>query len=108
MTKTTVIFRKWGDRQIIALFPEHPHDFAGRFCVCYAHIGQHGGADYYGMINRTTPATLTEYADLKAELESIGYVLEVKQKASWEMHQKRMSLARALARATLHKDRKSK
>lgn len=76
--KTVVVFRKWksGNREIIALFPGI--DAGGGFCSSYEHIGQHGGAEYSGVIAATVPARPDEYADLKAELESIGYNLDVK------------------------------
>lgn len=41
----------------------------------YAHVGQHGEC-YDGMYRRKQ-ATPEQYADLKAEMESIGYDLEV-------------------------------
>lgn len=73
---TQVIFRKWRDTgEIIALFPEQ--DGGGGLCDSYMHIGQHGGANYpylvAGWYGPTVPATPEEYADLLAELESIGY-----------------------------------
>jgi hypothetical protein len=37
------------------------------------HVGQHGPADYSGVIAQTKPATETEYAGLKRELESKPY-----------------------------------
>jgi hypothetical protein len=46
-------------------------------CVeCYQHVGQHGEAsiEYY---YKCTPATPEQYADLKAELEIIGYNVKV-------------------------------
>ena len=76
MNKTTVIFRKCEPRGIIALFPlidECP----GR-CLSYEHTGQHGIADYGHVIGMTRPAQPHEYADLKAELERIGYKLKIR------------------------------
>lgn len=68
---TKVVFRKFkqgGD--IIALFPEQ----VNRLMVgSYMHLGQHSDADYDGVISKTTPAKESEYADLLAELKSIGY-----------------------------------
>jgi hypothetical protein len=48
-------------------------DFAGHF-LCYAHVGQHSGASY-DYIKKQKPTQ--DYQDLKKELESIGYQLEV-------------------------------
>lgn len=66
-----VVFRKFkqgGD--IIVLFPEQ----VNRLMVgSYMHVGKHSDADYAGVIAATTPATESEYANLLAELKSIGY-----------------------------------
>lgn len=55
-------------RDIVAFFPEN--------MMCYSHIGQHSeySVEY---CHDCKPATPEQYADLKAELESIGYNLEV-------------------------------
>ena len=42
---------------------------------CYAHIGQHG--DCYDGMQRRKRAIKKEYQDLKREMESIGYKLEI-------------------------------
>lgn len=53
--------------------------------VCYAHIGQHSecSRDWYYSTRAAKPA---EYADLLAELKSIGYDVRVYQRISrdWE------------------------
>mgnify|MGYP001599051550 CR=1 FL=1 len=78
---TAVVFRVWnqwaGNRSlyVFALFPEI--DEGGGLCSSYEHVGQHGAADYQGCIARTTPATPAEYADLRAELEGLGYNLRI-------------------------------
>lgn len=75
---TKVVFRVWKKQgTVLALFPEQPDDVLGKYCSSYEHIGQHGGADYVHCIQATRPATPEEYADLKAELESIGYNLKI-------------------------------
>ena len=73
MEQTPVIFRKWRTSEggILALFPSLPHNEL--LCQSYEHVGQHGGADYTGMMARTRPASKKEYADLKRELESAPY-----------------------------------
>jgi len=81
-SKTVVIFRKWKSGGIIALFPNEPDDIQGRYCMSYEHVGQHGGADYASVIAVTKQATPDEYANLEAELESIGYILEVRMRRS--------------------------
>ena len=73
--KTKVVFRKFKDGEILALFPYEPD--TANFCTSYMHIGQHSGADYSGCIKRTKPANEAEYNALKEELTSIGYNLTV-------------------------------
>jgi hypothetical protein len=79
--KTRVVFRKWKDgrQTVIALFPDIPEV---RGCVLsYEHIGQHGGADYTGVIHATSLATPDEYASLARELEGQGYLLDICERA---------------------------
>jgi hypothetical protein len=77
-----VVFRRWPRSQggrIIALFPEIPSDPAGRFCLSYEHVGQHGGADYQGVIRMTKPIreNSEELENLKEELRGRGYNLKI-------------------------------
>jgi hypothetical protein len=76
--KTKTIFRTYRDKsaEVVAIFPELPHDRAGMFAVCYAHNGQHGAADVAAVIARTRPSTDEESAPLSQELHGIGYKLE--------------------------------
>lgn len=54
MNEQRVVFRKWRDTgSVIALFPEIPTDLQGWYCEAYEHVGQHGGADYHGVIRAT-------------------------------------------------------
>jgi len=78
MSKTTVIFRKWTDsrKDVVALFPLI--DESQNRCLSYMHVGQHSIADYGHIISVTDPAQPHEYADLKAELEQIGYSLKIR------------------------------
>jgi hypothetical protein len=71
-----VIFRVTPDepREVIAFLPDglaNPNNI-----LCYMHVGQHSEAmlEYF---NTCTPAMPDQYADLQAELESLGYVLDV-------------------------------
>ena len=75
--KTKDVFSKWPNGDIFALFPEVPADINGDLCSSYEHCGQHGGADYFLCIAKSTPAFPSEYATLKTELEEIGYCLYV-------------------------------
>ena len=77
---TRVIFRKWSNGDIIALFPDDPYypTMIGKDeIMSYEHIGQHGCATYPYVISTTKLATPEEYIDLLAELQSIGYNLKV-------------------------------
>lgn len=74
--KTKVIFRKFADGQIIALFPEMPEGF---LIGSYMHVGQHGTASK-GIVQTTKLATPEECTDLFNEIESIGYDLQIVKK----------------------------
>lgn len=100
METTLVAFRRWRDTgSIIALFPEIPSDINGYFCEAFEHVGQHGGADYHGVVQATRPATEEEAAGLTDELTKIGYNLQPIRRASQTVHERRLATARAL-RAT--------
>jgi hypothetical protein len=75
--KTKVIFRKFSDGEVIAIFPEELYDGINLDLVMsYLHIGQHGAASK-SLANELEIALPEEYDDLYSELESIGYDLEV-------------------------------
>lgn len=101
--KTPVLFRmmkphrEHGDTHhwLLALFPTLPGTNEWWTCESYEHVGQHGSADLRGCIRGSRAAKPAEYANLAAELRSIGYNLDVKQRASHAMDQIRR---RALAR----------
>lgn len=93
-----VVFRRWRDcRSIIALFPEIPTDLYGYYCEAYEHVGQHGGADFHGVIQATVPVKPEDAADLAEELTRIGYHLRPIRKASWRHHERRREMAREWA-----------
>lgn len=84
--KTKTIFRKFKDGEVIALFPEYPTDLDGKYCDSYMHIGQHGSANYQGLLKDTVLATPEEYAELKRELEThYDYEIEVYQRRTPQM-----------------------
>lgn len=90
--ETVVIFRKFktGEKEIIAIFPEVQANDNQWDCQSYIHVGQHGPTSYK-IVDWTTAATPEEYADLKAELESIGYDLVIRRrihKRWYEVNQK--------------------
>ena len=71
---TLVVFRRWkSNGGIIALFPELPSDYQGWYCDSYERVGQHGGADYQGVIRATIPVSNEDASDLFRELERRGY-----------------------------------
>ena len=89
-----VVFRKWKENgDVIALFPALPADLSGNHCDAYEHVGQHGGADYFGVIQQTTPCSSEQSADLATELRRIGYVLRPRRRASRAHHDARRQLA---------------
>lgn len=91
---TPVVFRKWKDiGSIIALFPESPSDLNGWYCDSYEHVGQHGGADYYGVVAYTVPVSKQESLTLARELVRIGYRLKVIRRASRRQHELRREVA---------------
>jgi len=97
---TRAVFRVFpgGDRDaVIAIFPEVPYDRAGDFCMSYQHIGQHGSAAPSLIPHATRAARPEEIAPLKTELEGLGYRIEVRQRVTFAMHQKRRDAARRAA-----------
>lgn len=87
--KTVVVFRKYPDGAVIALFPEIPADNQGLLCSSYMHVGQHGGANCSGVSRSTKPASPAEYAPLKKELGQIGYNLNVRERITPAMNEAR-------------------
>jgi hypothetical protein len=85
--KTDVVFRcdKHGDFKgvVFALFP-HEVSTPDGSVTFYTHVGQHGSADYRGCISKSRMATEQEYADLKKEMESIGYDLNIVKKQNYD------------------------
>jgi hypothetical protein len=80
MDEDIVVFRKWKDGTIDALFPFDRFETKGYNVASYSHVGQHSAADYNFMIRVTKPAKEQEYHDLLRELESIGYHLAVRKR----------------------------
>ena len=76
---TKVVFRKFRDGQIIALFPELKE--RGGMVESYMHHGQHAAADPL-IVHDTKPATTDEYRPLAEELAAIGYCLDIRRNMS--------------------------
>ena len=95
-----VVFRQWKDSgDVIALFPELPADVHGRYCDAYEHVGQHGGADYHGVVQHTTPCGAEASASLAQELRTIGYRLRPVRRANRKHHEMRQRLASDLRKS---------
>ena len=95
-----VVFRRWRDSgDIIALFPEIPADLYNDLCGAYEHIGQHGGANCWSVIQQTLPVELHEAETLAEELTGIGYNLRPIRRALYTHHEKRRQAARECALA---------
>jgi hypothetical protein len=86
--KTPIIFRKFKDGDIIAVFPDDIADLSGNVTM-YQHQGQHGAGDYNQVMQQTKKATPKEYAKLNKELKSIGYKIKPVSKDTPKMQQKR-------------------
>jgi len=65
--KTKIIFRKFKNGEIIALFPEVPGTNNIRTCMNYMHVGQHGSGEC--SVIGTKPTKPEDYASLQKELE---------------------------------------
>lgn len=79
---TKVIFRKFKDGDVIALFPTLPGTSNVYTCMSYMRVGQHCPANISVYNGGTVLANESEYAPLAKELESIGYVLDVRKRFS--------------------------
>jgi hypothetical protein len=78
-----VIFRRWNSNHgIIALFPGLPGTNDPGSCLSYEHLGQHAAASVALTSAHTTPASESESAPLRRELEQIGYRLRVVKRAT--------------------------
>lgn len=84
--KTDVVFRvdttKDFKGTIFALLPHEAYNNLGHV-TSYQHVGQHSGADYKHCIAKSRPAKENDYKDLKIEMESIGYNLNVIKKQNY-------------------------
>jgi hypothetical protein len=95
---TPVIFRTersgYFKGDVTACFPTIPGNPG--MATCYAHVGQHGSYSW-GWYRTTRLATPDEYADLLAELVSLGYddLKIYKREISW-MRNERYAAEREL------------
>lgn len=90
MKPTPVIFRKWKNGEVFALFPTLPHNWRHELCTAYTHVGQHSGA--VCCQPNTKLATPEEYADLLRELGRLGHdSLRVVKRITASMHLERIA-----------------
>lgn len=85
--KTDVVFRcdKHGDFKgiVFALLPHEVSTLDG-LVTSYQHVGQHSSADYRHCISKSRMATPAEFADLKNEMEGLGYDLNIVKKQNYD------------------------
>lgn len=87
--KTRVIFRKFrSNGEVIALFPDLPGTSSLATCSSYLHVGQHN-ATSVDLSPYTGFAKPADYRALREELEHIGYVLDIRQRAPRDSLEKR-------------------
>lgn len=83
---TDIVFRVDTSKEfkgtVFALFPHEVCDFDGNVTT-YEHIGQHSTATYDYCIKISRLATESEYNDLKKEMESLGYNINVVTKRNY-------------------------
>ena len=89
IVKVDVLFRydttKDFKGDIFAVFPYDVADYSGNVTI-YHHVGQHSVGDYNVCLQTSRPATPAEYEDLKKELESIGYEVNVVKKRNYDKY----------------------
>ena len=72
-----VVFRKFNDGEIIALFPQFTNKYNYKI-DSYMHIGQHGEVDHHAILEQTKLATEEEYQALLNEIKSIYRDYDIK------------------------------
>lgn len=104
LPSTPVIFRKYTDGEIIAVFPYEPGTNDPATCSAYVHNGQHVSVDPVAVVKRTTLATYGEYDPLRKELEASGpgqYKLDIGKRMPSDAYVKRAEAIR-ISRAAHH------
>jgi len=79
------VFRTFPGGDVIALFPREPASAESyAYCLSYQRVGQHGQAS--PDLPNTRPSTPDEIAPLRAELECMGYEVDVAQRITRADH----------------------
>ena len=73
-----VVFRKFDNEEIIALFPEIKFGCPHYKIMSYMRIGQHYEVDHHAIIEQTKLATEEEYKALLKEIASVYHEYEIK------------------------------
>lgn len=73
-----VVFRKFDNDEIIALFPEITFGYPHYKMMSYMSIGQHYEVDHHAIIQQTKLATEDEYKTLLKEIEKVYHEYEIK------------------------------
>ena len=79
METTKVVFKILDD-EVLAIFPYNLYSeelYGNNMVDSYMHVGQHAGC-HIDALHELPDATEDQYKDLKAELEQIGYMFEIK------------------------------
>jgi len=91
--KTVTHFRRFREGDLIALFPYEAATRDARMCVSYQFMGEHGPADYEGILKITRPVKSRhpDAIELAKRLRSRGYVLDIRDRApsSYEAYRQR-------------------
>lgn len=90
MSPDVVILRRDPDGTLVALMPEYPADEYGRLVTSYAHVGQHGAADYGYVIETTQPVRDTsapDVAEFLDELARVGYDVSLRMRRTPAMRE---------------------
>ena len=73
-----VVFRKFNNGEIIALFPDIKFGCPYYQIMSYMHIGQHSEVYHHAVVEQTTLATEEEYQALLNEIKSIYHDYDIK------------------------------
>jgi hypothetical protein len=80
---------------VFAVMPHQVDTLKGDI-MTYQHVGQHSHGDYNVCLQQSRPATEIEYADLKAEMESLGYNIKVIKRRNYDKYLKSYKEARGI------------
>lgn len=95
MQKVPVIFRKFNDGEIIALFPSLPCDLRESGCRSFTSKGRDSYIDT-SIVRVTKEATADEFIPLLVDLVKAGYDPEVKQRVTAQLNEERVRAYRML------------